>query len=89
MTEHVDRRDHFVGCFNPFDKIEDKVYEEEEEQADGPYPDHCTCQKNGCRKGYCKCFYQGKGCDPTKCKCKNCKNTNDNVDIIEKRKQLQ
>jgi hypothetical protein len=31
MTEHVDRRDHFVGCFNPFDKIEDKDYEEEEE----------------------------------------------------------
>ena len=89
MTQNVDRKDHHVGCFNPFDRIEDKESEEEEEQPDGPYPDHCTCQKNECRKGYCKCFYQGKGCDPTKCKCINCKNMNDNPETIEKRKQLQ
>ena len=43
MTEHVDRKDQHVGCFNPFDRIEGKESEEEEEQPDGPYPDHCTC----------------------------------------------
>ena len=80
--------------FNPFmtapPSKDEIVNDEDSEMNEEPggnanYPDHCTCQKNECSKGYCKCFYQGRGCDPLKCKCINCKNTNTNSEIVEKR----
>ena len=92
-TEIVERSG--SGSFNPFmpaPPLKDEIaYDEDSEMTEelgglATYPDHCTCQRNECSKGYCKCFYQNRGCDPLKCKCKNCKNTNTDIDTVEKRK---
>ena len=33
----------------------------------------CKCKKSGCRKGYCECYQQGKGCSEF-CICEGCQN---------------
>ena len=33
----------------------------------------CTCQKSGCKKGYCECFSNGVQCGAS-CKCNGCQN---------------
>merc|ERR1712072_877713 len=43
----------------------------------------CSCKKSKCLKLYCECFAAGVLCDPG-CKCKECKNTADNVEARRK-----
>lgn len=35
----------------------------------------CRCKKSNCLKRYCECFQAGKPCDPSLCRCVDCKNT--------------
>jgi len=45
----------------------------------------CLCKNIKCLKLYCRCFREGKKCDPTVCKCDGCEN---NVDgLLEKKKK--
>jgi hypothetical protein len=49
----------------------------------------CNCHKNGCTQGYCDCLKNGLPCDPQRCGCVDCVNTQANDEIRKSQKQRQ
>eukprot|EP00347_Sterkiella_histriomuscorum_P011860 403370830 len=63
-----------ASCLNTIENQNLRLEIQEKKQKQGQAKEGCSCKNSQCQKRYCECFQNGRQCDPSKCKCKDCKN---------------
>lgn len=53
-----------------------------------PHSTGCNCRKSRCLKLYCQCFASSSTCNPSRCKCVNCRNAPEFGDEIQRVREM-